>query len=74
MIFEKTILLDIVYGYEPMTRQLSKRIRSLRCDRKLAYEKIPNHLNEGFGDDFSLGKDLCVKAQQFLKDSAKSWE
>ncbi|MDB6020500.1 MAG: hypothetical protein JWQ04_357 [Pedosphaera sp.] len=73
MMFEKSILMDIVYGYEPMTRQLAEKIKNLRCDQKLPYEHIPYHLNEGFGGDFSLGKDLCLKAQQSLKDTNESW-
>lgn len=71
---EKQHLLNIVYGYEPMTRQLAEQIQDLRCERKASYEHIAFYLNEGFGSDFSLGKELCQKARQFLKDENKSWD
>jgi hypothetical protein len=74
MKFEKTLLLDIVYGYEPMTRSLAEAIKGLRCEQKCPFESIPYGLNQGFGGDFSLGKELCKKAQSFLQDSDPQWD
>jgi hypothetical protein len=72
--FSKAIILDTAYGYEPMMRELAEAIRESRCNRRLAYEEVPKGLNEGFGCDFALGKDLCVKAKGFLNEKGDEWE
>lgn len=64
----------VVYGYEPMTRQLADRIKDLRIDQKRLHENIPFYLNEGFDSDFLLGKELCKKAQIFLKEENEPWD
>ena len=74
MKFSKSALFDIVYGYEPMSKTLAETIKKLRCEDKLLYEELPGVLSEGFGNDFALGKELCVKAKMFLKESGKEWD
>jgi hypothetical protein len=74
MDFEKSLILDIVYGYEPMTLSLAQALKELRCERGWSFDRIPHGLNQGFGDDFSLGKDLCKKAESFLNDGDSRWE
>jgi hypothetical protein len=74
MEMSKSNIFDIVYGYEPMTKTLAEEIRRLRCDHKMVYEKVPAALNAGFGDDFTLGKELCSKARAFLGESDKGWD
>ena len=74
MEFIKSILVDVVYGYEPMTRSLAEAIRTLRCERQLPFEEIPRALNAGFGTDFALGKELCKKAGEFLNDKDVHWD
>ena len=74
MEFEKAFILDIVYGYEPMTRSLAGAIKVLRCDQGLPFERIPNGLNPGFGDDLALGNELSNQAKAFLGMSDPKWD
>jgi hypothetical protein len=73
MEFSKSILVDMAYGYEPMTRTLAEAIKELRCERDFRLQDIPWGLNNGFGHDFTLGKELCEKAKAFLNDSDPRW-
>jgi hypothetical protein len=74
MEISKSNLLDIVYGIEPMTRSLAAAIKKLRCEDRIAYENLPRALNDGFGNDFALGKELCIKARLFLMETEKDWD
>jgi hypothetical protein len=74
MNFEKSDLFEIAYGNDPMNRTLAVAIRKFRCVNKMAYEKLPHALNSGFGNDFTLGKELCVKARVFLGGTEAEWD
>jgi hypothetical protein len=74
MEFDKSLMLDILYGYEPMTRSLAIALKDLRCVKQFPFEEIPPALNHGFGTDFALGKELCSRARIFLNDNDKKWD
>jgi hypothetical protein len=74
MEFSKSDLFEIVYGNEPMTKTLAEGVKRLRCGKRMGYEKLPNALNSGFGNDFTLGKELCIKAKCFWGESGEAWD
>ena len=74
MEFDKSLIFDIAYGYEPMTRSLAVALKELRCGQQLTFETIPPALDPGFSNDFALGKELCLKAKAFLRDTDALWD
>ena len=67
--YEASYLTDVVYGIEPMRRELALALRFLRVERKLGKEEIGDILCEkavNCGLRFQIGHYLLPMAAKFL--------
>ena len=74
--YAASYLSDIVYGNQPMTRELARVIRALRRDHGLSYPRLGFCLCESdpdWGGSLGLGKALTELAAIRLKDHDQSW-
>lgn len=68
--YPASYLCDIMYGVEPMTREIALVVRYLRVERKLAYSEIGYVLCEQGANEavcMQIGKEFSTLAALFLK-------
>ena len=73
----QSYLCDIIYGVEPMTRDVATMVRFLRVEHKVGCEAVAYYLSEkkshtGFLN-YQLGKALSEMAAQFLNERIEEW-
>jgi len=65
------VLPDVMYGVEPMTREIAMVVRYLRIERKLSYSDVGWVLCERGADPavcFQIGQSFSTLAATFLKE------
>jgi hypothetical protein len=75
--FPVSLLSEVVYFTQPMSRELAETIRSLRRDHGLTYDAVMWALSESdpdMGQCFTFGKALTERAVLELKDNDTSWK
>jgi len=69
--YPASYLCDIMYGVEPMTREIATVVRYLRIERKLSYSDVGWVLCEGGADPavcFQIGQSFSTLAPIFLRE------
>ena len=69
--FSASYLCDVVYGIEPMTRELALAVRALRVTQRLSYAAVGDALCKQGADGsagFQLGQSLSQMAAAFLHE------
>jgi hypothetical protein len=75
--FPVFFLSDLVYGAQPMPKELAETIRTLRRDHKLRYEDLMWYLCESDpsgGQCYGFGKALTELACLRLDDFDPAWK
>ena len=73
--YPASYLCDIMYGVEPMTRELATVIRYLRVERKLSYGDVGWAICEAGADPavcFQIGQSLSTLAAGFLQEKPEA--
>ena len=69
--YPASYLCDIMYGVEPMTREIATVVRYLRVERKLSYREVGWILCEAGADPavcFQIGQSFSSLAATFLQE------
>ena len=75
--FPVSLLSEVVYFTQPISRELAETIRALRRDHGLSYDAVMWALSESdpdMGQCFTFGKALTERAVLELKDNDTSWK
>ena len=75
--FPVSLLSEVVYFTQPMSRELAETIRALRRDHGLSYDAVTWALSESdpdMGQCFTFGKTLTERAVLELKDNDTTWK
>jgi hypothetical protein len=77
MQYPPSYLTDILYGVEPMTREIALHARNLRVEQSLSYEEVGVRLVDhpcNVAVHYQIGRGICDLAAQFLNESqTRKW-
>lgn len=73
--YPASYLCDIMYGVEPMTREIAAVVRQLRVERGLSYSEVGRLLSEAGNDPaicFQIGRSFSSLAAAFLHEKPEA--